>query len=96
MKTFLEYVARDILTKYGTYLSNTVVVFPNKRASLFLNDVLARQTGHPLWAPAYMTISELFRHHATLQVADPIKLVCDLYRSYTEITGFDETFDRFY
>lgn len=96
MKTFLEYVARDILTKYGTDLSNTVVVFPNKRASLFLNDALARQTGHPLWAPAYMTISELFRHHATLQVADPIKLVCDLYRSYTEITGFDETFDHFY
>ena len=42
MKSFLEYVAEDIISKYGTDLSHTVVVFPNKRASLFLNEHLAR------------------------------------------------------
>ena len=34
MKTFLEYVAEDIINKYGTNLSHTAVVFPNKRAAL--------------------------------------------------------------
>ena len=79
MKSFLEYVAEDIIQKYGTDLSRTAVVFPNKRASLFLNDKLARLTnGKPLWSPAYITISELFRQQSTLSVADPIKLVCDI------------------
>lgn len=41
MKKFLEYVAEDIVNKYGTNLSNIAVVFPNKRASIFLNEQLA-------------------------------------------------------
>ena len=96
MKSFLEFVAEDIIRKYGTDLSRTAIVFPNKRASLFLNDALARLAGKPLWSPVYITISELFRSHSKRRVADPIKLVCDLYRSYTEMTGFDETLDHFY
>ena len=63
MKTFLEYVAEDIIQKYGTNLSRTAVVFPNKRAALFLNEHLVRLAGKPIWSPAYITISELFRRH---------------------------------
>lgn len=96
MKSFLEHVAHDIIAKYGTDLSRTVVVFPNKRASLFLNDALAREAGRAMWAPACTTISQLFRSQSTLTVADPIKLVCDLHRTYTEVTGIDETLDHFY
>lgn len=97
MKSFLEYVAEDIVRKYGTDLSRTAVVFPNKRASLFLNEHLARLTnGKPLWSPAYITISELFRQQSSLTVADPIKLVCDLHKSFCLHTGSDETLDKFY
>ena len=45
---FLEHVAEDLLSKYGTNLSRVAVVFPNKRASLFLNDHLARLAGLPI------------------------------------------------
>ena len=96
MTTFLEHIAQDILQKYGNDLSRIAVVFPNKRASLFLNDALARLAGRPIWSPSYITISELFRRHSTLQVADNIKLVCDLHRVYTRVTGYDETLDHFY
>ena len=96
MKSFLEYVAADLLFKYGTDLSHIAVVFPNKRASLFLNEHLARLAGKPLWSPAYITISDLFRNHSALKVADPIKLVCDLYKCFTRCTGIDETLDHFY
>ena len=96
MPTFLEHIAQDILQKYGNDLSRIAVVFPNKRASLFLNDALARLAGRPIWSPSYITISELFRRHSTLQVADNIKLVCDLHRVYTRVTGYDETLDHFY
>ena len=96
MTPFLEHTAKDILRKFGTDLARTAVVFPNKRASLFLNDALARLAGKPVWSPAYMTITDLFVRHATLQLADPIKLVCDLHKTYTAVTGFDETIDHFY
>ncbi len=96
MKSFLEYVAEDIIRKYGHDLSRTAIVFPNKRASLFINEHLARLAGRPIWSPVYITISDLFRSHAQRTVADPIKLVCDLYQSFTACTGIDETLDRFY
>ncbi len=97
MKEFLEYVAEDIISKYGTDLSRTVVVFPNKRASMFLNEHLARLAGgRPLWSPSYITISDLFRRLSPLTIADPIKLVCDLHRSFCAQTGSDETLDKFY
>ena len=95
-KTFLEYVAEDIISKYGTDLSRIAVVFPNKRAALFLNEHLARLAGQPIWSPAYITISDLFRQHTDLKTADPIKLICDIHKSFTKCTGIDETLDHFY
>ena len=95
-KTFLEYVAEDIIGKYGTDLSRIAVVFPNKRAALFLNEHLARIAGQPIWSPAYITISDLFRQHTDLKTADPIKLICDIHKSFTKCTGIDETLDHFY
>ena len=97
MKSFLNIVAQDILAKYGTNLSEVVVVFPNKRASLFLNEELIKLSdGKPVWSPKYMTISELFRSQSQLVVADQIKLVCELYKHYAEKTGTTESLDDFY
>ena len=96
MKSFLEHVAEDLLSRYGTNLSRVAVVFPNKRASLFLNEHLARLAGKPIWSPSYITISDLFRSHSSLQVADPILLVCELHRVFSACTGIDETLDHFY
>ncbi len=96
MKTFLDTVAADLFHKYNGDLSNVTIVFPNKRASLFLNKALANLTDKPMWSPQYTTISELFRQHTSLETGDRIKLVCDLYLSYKKITGSDEPLDRFY
>ncbi len=96
MKTFLEHVAEDLLQKHGNDLSQLTLVFPNKRASLFLNAHLSRLSDRPIWSPRYITISELFRKQSRRIVADPIKLVCELYHSFTSMTGIDETLDHFY
>ena len=95
-KTFLNRVASDLINRFGTNLSRVAVVFPNKRASLFMNEHLAREAGKPIWSPAYTTISELFRKHSETEVADPIKLVTDLHKVFTGITGKEETLDQFY
>ena len=96
MKSFLSYVAQDIIEKYGTNLSDIAIVFPNKRASLFLNEELARLVDTPIWCPTYITISDLFRQHSNLKVGDPIKLVCDLHKTFIACTGIEETLDHFY
>ena len=95
-RTFLEYVAEDMLAKWGTDMSRIVVVFPNKRAALFMNEYMARMAGKPMWSPAYTTISELFGKHSEYVVGDSIKLVCDLHKSFVKCTGIDETLDHFY
>ena len=43
MKAFLKTVAQDMLAKYGTNMSDIAVVFPNKRAALFLNTLCRSQ-----------------------------------------------------
>lgn len=96
MKSFLKYVAEDIIRDYGTDLSRIMVVFPNKRASLFLNEELMKIVQKPFWSPNYMTISDMFLQNTSLQLADPIKLICDLHKSFVKCTGVDETLDHFY
>ena len=94
--TFLASLASKLLDTYGTDLSQVTVVFPNKRASLFLNEELARLCDKPIWSPAYTTISDLFRCMSSLEVADPIKLICDLHKSFVQCTGIEESLDHFY
>ena len=94
--SFLSTLASTLLDTYGNDLSHVAVVFPNKRASLFLDEELAHLSDRPLWSPAYITISDLFRSQSDLEVADPIKLICDLHKSFVKCTGIDEKLDHFY
>lgn len=96
METFLQLVAQDLYKKTGNDLSRTVVVFPNKRASLFFNEQLAAQSDRPLWSPTYVSISDLFRQLSPWKAGDPIRLVCELYRVFREETKSEETLDDFY
>lgn len=100
MEPFLKSVAIDLYQKTQGDLSRTAVIFPNKRAGLFFNQWLAECANKPIWSPAYMTISELFREMTPLQVADPIQLVCILYRVFCknqcEPSKEQETLDNFY
>lgn len=96
METFLKQVAHDLYNKLEGDFTKVAVVFPNKRASLFFNEYLAKESDRPLWSPSYISISELFRKSSDLQVGDPIKLVCDLYKVFCKATKSKETLDDFY
>ena len=96
MQTFLQLVAQDLYQKIGNDLSRVAIVFPNKRASLFFNEYLAMQSDRPIWSPAYVSISELFRQLSPWKSGDPIWLVCELYKVFREETRSEETLDDFY
>ncbi len=96
METFLSAVAHDLLERFGTNLSDLVLVFPNKRAGLFMNQQLAALSPTPVWAPRYQTISDVFCSASSYNVCDPILAVCELYRIYAGKTAQPESLDRFY
>ena len=96
MQSFLQLVAHDLYAKIGNDLSRTVLVFPNKRANLFFNEYLAGESDQPIWSPAAMSISDLFRKLSVQKAGDPIRLVCKLYKVFREETESQETLDDFY
>ena len=96
MNSFLQIVAKDLYAKYGDDLSRVAVVFPNKRAGLFFNEHLATETDQPLWSPAYLSISELLQSLSALRLADPVRLICELYTIFGQETQSNESLDDFY
>ncbi len=96
MESFLKLVAADLYKHTEGNLAHTAVVFPNKRAGLFFNEYLAQESESPIWSPAYVSISELFRSLSPWEVGDPVKLVCELYKIFRRETQSTETLDYFY
>lgn len=98
MKTFLQCVAADLIQRFGSDMREVTVVFPGKRASLFLNQELARQSNSPVWAPRYLTLGDLFLKLTDKQKSEPIDNVCTLYQIFLQVMGPEETetLDQFY
>lgn len=95
---FLQLVAKDLYTRCSGDLRHVTVVFPNRRAGVFLDRWLYKEAGErALWAPRYITIGDLFQELSPLTLNDPIDTVCRLYEHYVATTADrDTTLDRFY
>ena len=96
MKTFLQAVAQDIYHRFGDDLSRTAVIFPGKRAGLWMDRYLYEYAGHPLWSPSYVTIDDLFGSLSTLNKESQIRIVCLLHEIFCRLTHSSETLDDFY
>lgn len=96
MKKFLELVAEDLLHTYGNNLSRVTLVLPGKRARLFMNQYLARQSEKPVWSPRYQTIDELFLELSPYRKAEQIETICLLYHIYSKLVDNPEPLDEFY
>ncbi len=96
MESFIRLVAKDLISRFGANLRDITVVFPNKRAGIFMNQELAAASDRPTWAPRYRTISELFDALSDFARCDDILSVCELYRVYASLVPDPESLDRFY
>jgi CRISPR/Cas system-associated exonuclease Cas4 (RecB family) len=93
---FLKEIAGIILNRHDYDLNSVCVVFPNKRARLYLSRYIGDLTSKPVWAPRYFTISELMEVISGYRVADRMILLFELYHAYVTITGSQDSFDTFY
>ena len=96
MNSFLHNIATELLREHDGDMHDVTIVFPNKRAALFLNRLLAELSDRPIWSPQYTTISELFRSMSSLEIGDRILLVSELHKSYCKVTGKQESLEQFY
>ena len=96
MYPFLQAVAQDIHHRFGDDLSRTAVIFPGKRAGLWMDRYLYECAGHPLWSPSYVTIDELFSCLSDLNKEASIRTVCLLHEIFRSLTGSTEPLDDFY
>lgn len=95
--TFLASVAKDLMVRFGKDMTKVAVVFPNKRARLFMNEEFLTLADTPMWAPQYATIGELFGRITGDNVMEPIPAVCTLYNIYKGLMGDKaETLDMFW
>jgi hypothetical protein len=93
---FLKEIAAELLKPDAYNLTETCLVFPNKRARLYLSKYIGEITGKPVWAPQYLTISELMEITSGYLYADRLTLLFELYKVYSKFSGQAENFDTFY
>ncbi len=98
MDTFLSLIAADMLSHFSNDMQDVTVVFPGRRAGMFLSREFARLSDKPVWAPCYMTMGDLFQSLTSIQIADRIECICQLYSVMQEVLGaeYTETIDEFW
>ncbi len=74
MASFIQLVAKDLITKYQYNLKDLTVVFPNKRAGLFLADALSELVEKPTWMPEIFTFHEFIEQQTGIKKAENITL----------------------
>ena len=79
---FIQRLANYILENHADKTDRLRVVFPNKRAAIFLKKELAVQAGKAIWMPRIGSVEETFCSWSGYQPADPLSIVFDLIEIY--------------
>ena len=87
-----------MLKHFSHDMRDVMVVFPGKRAGMFLSRELALLSDKPVWAPRYCTMSDLFLSLTPIREADSTECICQLYAIMQEVLGPDytESIDEFW
>ncbi|WP_373515953.1 PD-(D/E)XK nuclease family protein [Persicitalea sp.] len=94
MKTFLREVAEHILKAHDSNLEKIAIVVPTRRAAFFVKQELANATERPIISPEVQAIEDFVESVSTLEVADSVSLLFELYETFKEIDP-NIQFDRF-
>ena len=76
--TFINKVARYILSNYNLKNDSLTVVFPNKRAAFFLRNEMRKLASETIWMPKIMSIEEVVSQWSGLELADKLDVIFEL------------------
>jgi hypothetical protein len=93
---FLSKVTDFILDNYSGNIGELCVVFPNRRAGLFLKSTISSKLQKAFWSPAVYGIEDFICELAGKKITDNIRLLIELYDVHKRIEGKNSrSFDEF-
>jgi len=99
MSTFLNKIAQKLLEKHGNNMNNVLLVLPNNRLNLFLQNELAKCANSAILLPRTITLKGLVQELSDLVVPDQLTQIFELYKVYkTQCLATNQepqTIDRF-
>ncbi len=96
MTYFLSGVAEHLLTNYGTNLGDCTIIFPNRRAGLFLKKQLSGKIEKPVWSPDTVSLEDFLFRFSSIKKADALTLIFELYEAFKSHQAQAEGFESFY
>jgi len=82
---YLEEVITDVLEQFGGEEEHLVFVTTNKRSIVFLRNYFAQQVRGTVFAPTFVSISELFERISGCEEIEPLPLLFEFYDSYRTV-----------
>lgn len=96
MNTFLSEVADHLVANHLENLGECTVVFPNRRAGLFLKKQLSKKIDAPVWSPEVKSLEDFLFQFSTIRKTDTLSLVFELFEAFKQHQQASEGFESFY
>ena len=96
MHTFIQEVAQQILERHHQHLNNLTVIFPNRRAGLFLRSALGRLIDKPIWLPEIVSLEDFILEQSGYEKLEMLEAVYRLHEIAKQYQSKEEPFDRFF
>ena len=96
MSAFLADLADHLLKNHIENPGNCTVVFPNRRAGLFLKKHISQKVERPVWAPSTLSLEDFLFTFSDTKKSDPLTLIFELFESFKAHNGQNEGFESFY
>ncbi len=93
--SFIEQLSEEILVCHKTDLDKLCIVFPTRRAALFLKKELSNKLTDPIWMPTILSIQDFIQELSPLKIEDSLTLLFDVFKIYNKYIP-EEYFDSFY
>jgi len=96
MKSFLHDIIEKLIDE-GVDFQKSIFILPNKRAGLFLKQILSQQLKQTLFSPEILSSQEFISQLSEIKQLDNINALFKFYEVYSELTPSDKTesFDQF-
>lgn len=91
--SFVEEIADIIIKDTQWDFSHSIVVLPNKRAKLFLQNALKNRSEHFVIAPKIISIEDFISNIAKIKKIDPLECLFEFYLVYKENTPTEKIQD---
>ena len=85
IQTFLQNFTDYLYENHKDNLENVCVVFPSKRAGLYLKKYLSEKIDKSVWLPQIFAVEDFISELSTFELTDNITLIFELFEIHKEI-----------